>query len=590
MDEDKLAEIKNRINIVDLISSYVALIKGGKNYKGLCPFHNEKTPSFIVSPELQIFKCFGCQEGGDAFSFIQKIEGMDFPSSVKYLADKAGVKIEFTGRPEQKERKDVIFELNHLASEYYHYILTKHKLGVKALEYFKKKRFLTDATIKAFKLGYSPNSWRSLCGFLISKGYRIDDIAAAGLAQMSEGAKNYYDRFRGRVIFPFINNSGNVIGFSGRTLSDGEEPKYINTPETEAFHKGNVLFGLEKAKVAVRREKLAIVVEGHMDVISAHQGGFDNVVGTGGTSLTLEQLKLLKRLAGGGAFCFDTDLAGLFASGRAIELGESLNINVKVVVIPKPYKDLDECIRDNPKKLREAINDSKSVYDFYFLSAFERFSPNDPLDKKRIAETLAPVISSIRNPVLKEHYVKRLAGDLGVSEESVYSMLTSLGGGSSVTVTTLSKPLQGVSLQEYALSLLLKSPLDIASSSLYKLGQRDFTNTSLERIFVELKDHIIGRKKKFEIKYFCAKIAKVDEELSKEIQALYLKDIKESIFEDAERLKNELNLVLRRIKLETAKDELKILGGKIKEAEAKNDTAEVKRLTEEFKEISERLI
>lgn len=592
MEDSKIEEIKAKTDIVELISSYVALTKAGKNYKGLCPFHNEATPSFMVSPELQIFKCFGCGKGGNCFSFVMELESVEFPAALKILGDRAGVKVEVRENPDKKDRRETILEINHLAAEYYHFLLTKHKVGETGLGYLKNKRGLTDETIKNFKLGYAPESWRSLGEYLLSKKYRLEDIIAAGLAIPNEGREGYYDRFRGRIVFPINDQAGNVVGFTARTLTN-EEPKYLNVPETEVFHKGKVLYGIDKAKIAIKRNGLAVIVEGQMDVISSHQASFSNVVASSGTALTLEHLTLLKKLAPDLAFCFDTDAAGVEASKRGIELAEQLGLNLKIIVVPKPYKDLDECVRSDPSAFKQAMENSISIYDFYFVTAFGKYSTSDALGKKKIAETLAPVIRGIKNPVQKDLYLTKLAEGLGVSSEAVRSMVgvSNPEAARAINRVSVEKELKSlqlkdISLQEHMLSLILKAPLDLSQTNLYKLGQRDFTDPDLEKIFVELKDYLLGRKRKLEIKYFCAKL---EAALAERVQSLYLRDF-DNLEENEESAGKELAATLKRIKVETAKRELKTLANKITEAEARGDHDEVIRLSEEFNNISGRLI
>ena len=288
-------EIKQKINIVDLVNSYVSVKKSGRNYKGICPFHSEKTPSFMVSPELQIFKCFGCNEAGDIFSFIEKIEGVDFPTALEILAEKANVQSKKRENfdSERKSRKGIIFEINHLTLEYYHFILTKHKIGANALDYVKNKRKLTDETIEKFKIGYAPDSWTSLYDFLTRKKYGVNDLISAGVVVSGNKTGNYIDKFKGRVVFPMTDISGKVVGFMGRTIFD-RDPKYLNTSDTEVFQKGTFLYGLDKSRVNIKKEG-AIFVEGPMDVISASQAGVENVVASLGTSLTMGQLKVVSR-------------------------------------------------------------------------------------------------------------------------------------------------------------------------------------------------------------------------------------------------------------------------------------------------------
>ncbi len=595
MEKQDLEEIKSRTDIVTLISAYTPLTKSGRNYKGLCPFHNEKTPSFMVSPDLQIFKCFGCQKGGDVFNFIQEAEGIEFVDAAVYLAEKAGVKIELKkGSPQNKDRKDLIKEINHRASEFYHFILTKHPLGKDALEYIKVKRGLSDEMLKAFNIGYAPNSWRSLSDYLQKKNYRIDDVVASGLSITKDGG-GVYDRFRGRITFPINDVTGSTIGFSARALGD-ESPKYLNTPETEVFHKGKVLYGIEKAKVFIKRMGLAVLVEGQMDVVSAHMAGFGNVVASGGTALTLDHLEILKKLTKDIAFCFDTDFAGFEATSRAIELAESVGLNVKVVVIPKPFKDLDECVRADKEVFAQALEQAGSIYDFYLLSAFTRNNVFDPLGKKKIVDFLAPLLAKIKNPVLKEHYIKKVAVELNTSESSIYGLVEAFSAKNQNSTSYrndavnafVGSSLQGTALQEHILSLILKTPLDLAQTSLYKLGQRDFTDRSLEGIFIELKEHLLGRKRKFDVKTFCAKL---DTALSQRVESLYLRDTPFSDDEsETQKLRQEILVSLKRLKAETVKRELKLISNKIKEAESSSNFEEVERLTEEFKNVSERLI
>ena len=330
-----------------------------------------------------------------------------------------------------------------------------------------------------------------------------------------------------------------------------------------------------------------------MDAVSAHQAGFQNVVASGGTALTIDQLTVLKKLTTDIAFCFDSDFAGSEAAMRAIELADTLSLNLKVILLPKPFKDVDECVKENPELFRKAIEDSVSIYDFYFLTALTRNNPFDPIGKKKIADFLVPIIAKMKNPVLRDHYVKRLAKELYVSEGSVADMLNSytapVGTRSQVPRTAFTAVLQGESLQEYLLQLILKSPLDMAQTNLYKLGQRDFTDPELEDIFVELKSHLLGRKKKFDIALFSAKL---DDKKAQRVSALYLKDTGDlNAFEtDTDRLRDELNTTLKRVKAETVKRELKILSLKIRQAEASQDVEEIKRLSEEFRNVSERLV
>jgi DNA primase len=307
---DQREEIKQKIDIVDLISEYVPLKKIGRNLKANCPFHSEKTPSFYVSPERQIWHCFGCNLGGDVYSFLMQIENIEFVEALRILAKKAGVALTEFVPTQTSELKDRLYEINHLAAEFFNYILTSHLLGKEALSYV-SGRGVTKDSISAFKIGYAPKSWDSLLRFLRDKkGYKESEIEQAGLAVRSERG-SYYDRFRGRLMFSLRDIRGNVVGFSGRVLDpEAKEAKYINSPETPIYIKGNLLYGLEVTKGVIRKEGTAVVVEGELDLISSYQAGVANVCAIKGSALTDAQVKLLKRIAGTIILSLDADLAG----------------------------------------------------------------------------------------------------------------------------------------------------------------------------------------------------------------------------------------------------------------------------------------
>ena len=580
-------EIKQKIDIVDLVSGYVDLKKAGRNYRGLCPFHGEKTPSFMVSPELQIFKCFGCGKGGDLFTFHQEIEGIDFAASLEVLAERAGVKLEKRAYDPNKEKRKILFQINELAAQYYHFILTKHKVGKKALKYLKEKRKLTDKTIKEFMLGYSPDSWESLYGFLTKKKYKDDQILAAGLVVPAKNG-GYVDKFRGRIIFPFTGIDGKVVGFSGRILGEGE-PKYLNSPETEVFHKGSFLFGLDRAKVAIKKEG-AVFVEGPVDVLSSYQNGIQNVVAPSGTALTVGQLKLISRYTQDMTFAFDPDFAGDKAIHRSIELAENQGINVKVGIIPGEYKDLDELIKSDLKKAKEILKDSVPVFDFFLVSVLKRQNVNDSIGKKKAMEELVPLFGKITDPVLKDHYVKKISNELDVSESVVADLISRPPNeaGSSFQKAELTQPDLEIikrTSEEYIIALLLKIPLDMAHAVLYKLGQKDFTNEAFLEIFTELKTHLAKRKKKLDIEAFSKKLP---EELKTTLDELYLWDL-EYVIENEPVLERELNNTVEKIKKDTAKRDMKELSTRIKQAEATKNKKELTVLTKEFQELSEKL-
>src|SRR3989338_8612039 len=277
----QIEDIKSRVDVADLLGSYLKLQKSGVNFKARCPFHNERSASFFISPARQIWHCFGCQKGGDVFKFIMEKEGVEFKEALEILAKKAGIVIK-SSKPKERDSKERLFELNQKAQQFFHYILTEHELGKKALEYL-HKRGLTDETIKQFGIGYAPLSWESLTSFLKKRGFSIDELIAVGLVVPSK--KGGYDRFRGRIMFPLMDVRDRILGFSGRVLGKGE-PKYINSPQTVIFDKSKFLFGIHLSKNAIREKKEAILCEGEMDMIMSFQTGVKNIVATKGTALT----------------------------------------------------------------------------------------------------------------------------------------------------------------------------------------------------------------------------------------------------------------------------------------------------------------
>ncbi len=425
-------DVKARLNIVEIVSERVALKKAGHNFKALCPFHAEKTPSFIVSPDRQTFHCFGCGRGGSIFDFVMLFEHVDFPEALETLAARAGVKLE--RRPAdspQAKLKQELYEVNHLASEYYHYLLTTHAVGEKARLYL-KGRGISDTSIKTFTLGYSPKDWDGLLKFLKKKGYDEELLETAGLVMRTMNraprAKNlFYDRFRGRVMFTLKDHRGNVVGFAGRVLDPSslrslgqvrQEAKYINTSETPVYVKGNVLYGLDVTKDAIQKSGEAVVMEGEMDVISSFQAGIGNTVAIKGSALTEGHARLLRRFAERLTFALDVDPAGDAAARRGIEIAEAAGFDMRVVQL-SAGKDPDEAAREGPGLLKKAIETAVPIYDYFITSATKRFDATTAFGKKKVSEELFPILSKIENPVVQGHYIRKLATSLAVSEDTV---------------------------------------------------------------------------------------------------------------------------------------------------------------------------
>ncbi|HBW56218.1 MAG: primase protein, partial [Candidatus Azambacteria bacterium GW2011_GWA2_42_62] len=372
---DQVQEIKEKLNIVDVISGYLRLHKAGVNYRALCPFHNEKTPSFMVSPSRQNWHCFGCAEGGDIFSFIQKIEAVEFPEVLKMLAEKAGVVLKY-GDPKLRSEKDRIYEICEKAAQFFAASLGNSTIVLKYLG----DRGLKNETISEWRLGYAPDSWNSLLLFLTGRGYREQEIEKAGLILSGQ---RYHDRFRNRLMFPIFDANGRVVAFSGRIMSDiisskterAESGKYINSPETILFSKSKILYGLDKAKMEIRKNDKVVLVEGQMDTLLPWQDGVKNVVATSGTALTEDHLSILKRLTTNLVLAFDVDEAGSRATKRGVNLANEMGFGVSIV---KPFsgKDPADFVKEQPGKFGALVADSRPIMEHYFHQVFEKFDPS----------------------------------------------------------------------------------------------------------------------------------------------------------------------------------------------------------------------
>ncbi len=426
-------DIKQKTDIVQIISEYTKLQKSGRNYKALCPFHAEKNPSFFVFPERQSWHCFGaCGTGGDVFSFIMKREGLDFGQALRLLASKTGISLTTTlGHKKQTESKEKerLFEINEAAAEYYHHVLLDAASGEIASKYLKKREIVSE-TIKKFQLGYSPEGWENLKNYLKDRGYKETEILAAGLLVEKEEGTNY-DRFRNRLIFPIKNVQGKVLGFGARAL-DESLPKYINSPQTAIFDKSSILYGIDRAKTAIRQNDLAIITEGYMDVITAHQYGWENVVASMGTAITDKQLAILKSLTTNLILALDADIAGVEAITRSGEvIDKALNVpalfygwvkyedarNAEVKIAVLPYgKDPDEVIKEDISLWQRLITNAKPMVDFIFEAVTNKVDLTSARDKTSVIDKLLPLLSEMKDPLRQAHYVERLARLLNVEQ------------------------------------------------------------------------------------------------------------------------------------------------------------------------------
>lgn len=415
MQGDAKEDVRSRLNIEDVIGEYVQLKRAGKNFKGLSPFSGEKTPSFFVSPEKNIWHDFSSNKGGDVFSFVMEAEGMDFRQALEHLARKAGVDLSvYENKTSQQlaARKKRLYQANELAARYYQQSMLKNK---RALEYIIKVRGLSKQVVEEFKLGYAPNTGTALINTLAKRGFTKKELSDAGLTNRYEG-----DLFRGRLMVPLMDAVGQVIGFTGRIIGEvPNAPKYLNTPQTILYDKSRHVFGLSQAKEAIRTKGYAVIVEGNLDVISSHQVGDKQVVATAGTAMTEHHLKALKRLVSDVRLAFDGDKAGLAATERAISLASTIGIDLTVISLPDIAKDPDELIKKDPDAWRRAISDAVPAVDWVLNQYLARYDVKTATGKRAFTTSALATIGALQDPVEREHYEQKVASMIGTTLESV---------------------------------------------------------------------------------------------------------------------------------------------------------------------------
>ena len=573
-------EIKNRLNILEVIGSYIKLRKTGANYRALCPFHSEKNPSFFVSPARQIWHCFGCSKGGDIFGFIKEIEGVEFGDALRILAQKAGVELkpvtpEFS---KLKTERQGLSEICELSTKFFEKQLEGSSLGKEAKKYL-LGRGINEESIKKWRIGWAPDVWQGLTNFLNSKGYNLEEIEKAGLSLKNEQG-SYYDRFRGRIIFPIFDLNSQVVGFGGRVFQKSEEvAKYINTPNTLLYDKSKILYGLDRAKVEIRKRDVCILVEGYTDVILAHQAGFENTVSTSGTALTSHQLVILKRYSDNLLLAFDMDIAGDTATKRGIDLAQLRSFNLKIITLPKDEDPADVISRDKKEGFEELIDSALSILDFYFQNTFSQFDKKTPEGKKAISKILLPVIKRIPNKIEQSFWIGKLAQNLEVKEENVEEELKKIKleeetlGLEQEEIVTLPQKSRKELLEERLIALILKEPQNLNLIEEEKLSS--FSPKGKE-ILLNLKENI-----KFPLE-------KLSQESQDYFNYLSLKSEIEEI--DKEAVLEEIKFCLKEIQSLEIKTKLNEISKEIKKAEDEKDSEKIKKLTQDFNQISKELI
>ncbi len=424
--QETIDEIATRLDIVEIINDYVPLKRQGRNLQGLCPFHQEKTPSFTVSPEKQMFYCFGCGAGGNVFTFIMQKEGLTFPEAVEKLAAKAGVTVnknEISPLQQKKlEKRERLYRINEEAARFFQRnLFSSGPQGKQALEYLKKRSFDLE-TIEKFQLGLAPSQWDGLIKFFEKKGVKVQELVELGLALPNKKGTSYYDRFRNRIMFPIWNNVGRVIAFGGRVM-DSSLPKYLNSPDTPLFNKSKNLYGIHLAKNNIRNEDLALIVEGYLDVIACHQYGINNVVASLGTAFTREQAKLLMQHTYQIAIIYDGDTAGSKATLRGLDILSQLGCDVRVVSLPQG-QDPDDYLRNNgPKKLRELIVQSQGLIEYKLIKTMENVNVSTIIGKTKVVEDMAADLLAIKSPLARSEAIKIVSDKTGIPETIILAEL-----------------------------------------------------------------------------------------------------------------------------------------------------------------------
>ncbi|HEX79000.1 MAG TPA: DNA primase [Dehalococcoidia bacterium] len=484
-------EVKQRTDIVEVVSQYTTLSKSGRILKGLCPFHSEKHGSFFVYPEQQSWHCFGaCSTGGDVFSFVMKQQDICFGEALRLLAERAGVTLPSKGmQGAEKEKNERLYQANKAATDYFHRLLVESPSAENARSYIARRK-LSEKSVADFELGYSPNSWDSLKKHLMERGYRDSELIEAGLVIETEPGDSH-DRFRNKLIFPIADDRGRICGFGSRVL-DNSSPKYVNSPETPIFSKSNILYGFKLARHAIKQQDRAVIVEGYMDVITAHQNGFGNVVASMGVAVTGKHINLLKRLTKNIVFALDADAAREEAMLRCVGYENTIGNEVKVIVMPQG-KDPDDVIKDDKAVWQRFLAEAKPILDFTFDMIIAGLDLTRANDKTIAAAKLLPVISHIKDVIRQAHYLQKLSHIIDVDERTLEAamknLMPSLSRGlvekpktTSVTLTFSSSP-----LEDYCLSLLLQHPE--LKSYCSQILPEYFEGSENREIFIALKDH-----------------------------------------------------------------------------------------------------
>jgi len=589
-------EIKSKLDITEVLGEYLSLRPAGGNLRAICPFHQEKTPSFMVSPEKQIWHCFGCGRGGDIFGFVMEMEGLNFSEALRLLAPKAGVTLKREELQESSKRSRLL-EIVDLARDYYHLQLFKNE----SIKNYLKNRGLNEETVRQFKIGYSPESWDDVISLLKQKKYSDEEIFLAGLSAKKEGTAKYYNRFRDRIMFPISDVAGQAIGFSARVNPQNTNPelekmgKYINSPQTSIYDKSRVLFALDKAKQAIKQSNLAIVVEGQMDAISSHQHNFKNTVASSGTALTAEQIKLLKRYTNNVALAFDADNAGQIAADRGIKEAMAAELDIKVIIIPGG-KDPDEAIKNNPAEWERAVATAQPMMEYYFAKTLAESDLTQAAGKRQAAKKILEMINKFNNKIEIDHWLRRLSEKIDIGEEVLRETINTLRKPVEVKYTkkvSLSDRIdtrqsREEKLSELLLSLILKYP-DFVAYVANNLAPEQLEGLH-NRLFYNQVIIYYNTNKALDYRSFRGHLESQDPNLARQLDTLSFLADKDFAEIDLALIKGEIIKIILALKKSSLKNRLAEIEKQIALAEKNNDSqkssdlmSEMKLLTEESK-------
>jgi DNA primase len=628
--DSAVEEIKSRINIVDFIGGYVQLQKAGANWRARCPFHNEKTPSFMVNEEKQIFHCFGCGKGGDLFRFIMEMDGLEFKEALKILADRAGVKLETRGRENTADKK-TLFDILELSVKFYEKQLWDGAGKVKILKYL-RDRGLKDETIKAFRIGYAPAGWRNALTFLIGRGYKPEDIIKTGLLVLNSKseilppgrdpakavtnpkqipnsndlnskqdshsisyklkATSYYDRFRDRITFPIFDVMGKPVGFSARVAPGGDESqaKYVNTPESSVYSKSFVLYGIDKAKREMKEKDFALLVEGNLDVIASHQAGLKNTIAVSGTALTSQQLDIIKRYTSNIKMFFDMDDAGKNALRRSAELCFEKDLNAYVVTT-QAGKDAAEIVAKDPAILMKAVKDAESAMQYFIEEEKKRVDLNQPANKKGVVKKLLEILGYFSNPVEKDLWIRKIADSFEVDEKAVRdSVKTKIQKNSSYQRQPAAE--EKLEMEESRSDKIIEKVINLMI--LHPRIWKKITADSDNKLVIHMKKNLLfsrlmemGEKISFDSKNLAANSDPELEKIASRLAFQQSMKLAESV--PVEEAENQLEKYLYELQKEIAKSQLAKIAQDLKKAEISGDKEAVRMLISDFNRICSEL-